>query len=279
MNTQKTPFAAAVSLLAFGLVCCQSVAAQDFPTKPAEETPLSPQAVQFLRGITLMLLPPTYSDDDDWGNTKRIQSGLNVKVDGLKVHTSRRWKDVNHGTWKRADAQLVDPKEHFHLEVAVLPRKKKDSPRYRISVSMRLQIVGRQQQWSLGAKLYSISANAVADIAMTADVEFQSKLVTKDDRARLQVLPHIETASVQLRGYRLNGISHAKGGGVRELGRAIEPIVQRAVRKKSQKLPAKINGKIQQKPERFQIPASILAFLKKKEADAEASQTPAAKPD
>ena len=56
------------------------------------ETPMSPQAVQFVRGMALMLLPETYSDDDDWGNQKRIQSGLNVRMDGLRLYTSRRWK-------------------------------------------------------------------------------------------------------------------------------------------------------------------------------------------
>ena len=44
-----------------------------------------------------------------------------------------------------------------------------------------------------------------------------------------------------------------------------KPIVERVVRKQSGRLAGKINAKIQKKPERFRVPGTILAFLKKKE--------------
>ena len=88
-----------------------------------QERPFTPEATQFVKGMVLLLLPQTYTDDDDWGRQKKIQSGLNVDLDGLKVKTSRRWKDVNHGTWQRVDATLVDPREHFDLKIVILPKQ------------------------------------------------------------------------------------------------------------------------------------------------------------
>ncbi len=227
---------------------------------PPDETRLSPEVTNFIKGMALLLLPSTYTDDDDWNLHKRVQSGLNVEFDGLKLDTSRRWKDVRHGTWRRVDATLVDPENHFRLAISLLPRTDIDEPRYRIRAKMRLRAIGRQQRWNFGAQLYSVSADIVADVSFHADLHFQTQLIKTDNGTQLRVLPEIETANARVDGFSLRSVSHVKGGAVREFGNVVEAIVQRAVRKKSEKLPAKINGKIQKKPERFEIPAGILAL-------------------
>lgn len=226
-----------------------------------EEKPLTPAATDFVKGMALVLLPETYSDDDDWNSTKRIQSGLNVDVDGFKVKTSRRWKNVNHGTWQRVDASLVNPKDHFDLAISLLPKKDAAVPRYRVRAKLRLRATGRQQQWSFGAKLYSLSAEFVADVGLTADLHFKNELVKSDGDSKLRVVPHIENAQARLENFSLRRVSHAKGGAVREFGKVVESIVKRVIKKKNQKLTAKINGKITKKPERFEIPAGVLAIF------------------
>ncbi len=225
------------------------------------ETPMSPQAVQFVRGMALMLLPETYSDDDDWGNQKRIQSGLNVRMDGLRLDTSRRWKEVNHGTWQRVDATLVDPEQHFQLAITLLPKLERGVPRYRVSAKLRLRATGRQQRWNYGVKLYSVSADVVADVSFTADLQFRSDVLQTESGSKLRVLPHLETANARLDGFSLRGVSHAKGGAVREFGKLIDGMLQSAVKRKSEKLPTKVNAKIQKKPERFEVPAGVLAIF------------------
>jgi hypothetical protein len=217
---------------------------------PPEETPLAPEVTNFIKGMALLLLPSAYTDDDDWNRHKRVQSGLNVEFDGLKLDTSRRWKDIRHGTWQRVDATLVDPEHHFQLAISLLPRTEKDEPRYRVRAKMRLR-----------ARLYSMSADIVTDVSFDADLHFQSQLLKSDSGTRLRVLPHIEAANASVDSFSLRSVSHAKGGAVREFGNLVEAIVKRAVEKKNEKLPTKINGKILKKPERFEIPAGILALV------------------
>jgi len=229
-------------------------------TVPAEETPLSAEATMFIKGVGLMLLPTTYTDDDDWNLHKRVQSGLNVKMDGFKLDTSRRWKDIRHGTWQRVDATLIDPENHFQLAISLLPQSQDGDPRYRVRAKMRLHATARQQRWNFGTRLYSISADIETDIAFTADLAFRSEIVSTDDGNKLRVLPHLEVASARVDSFSLRRVSHVKGAAVREFGKVVELIVKRAVKKKSEKLPAKINRKIQKKPERFEIPAGILAI-------------------
>lgn len=258
-------------LLAFfaaDLVCAQDTVSDAQPALPAlrveipqEEKPFAPEIDNFIKGMALILLPKTYTDDDDWNLHKRVQSGLNVKFDGLKLDTSRRWKDVRHGTWRRVDAALADPENHFQLAVSLLPPTKDGDPRYRVRAKMRLRATGRQQRWNLGAKLYSISADILTDVSFQADMSFRNEIVKSDDSTKLRVLPHIEAATARIESFSLRNVSHVKGGAVREFGKVVESIAKRAVKKKSEKLPAKINGKIMKKPERFEIPAGILAIV------------------
>ena len=249
-------------LVTFALLCSKTLPADEITVGPNTETPLSAQATEFLRGMALVMLPDTYTDDDDWGKEKRIQSGLNIERDGLKIHTSRRWKNVNHGTWQRVDAKLIDPEKHFQLSVSLLPREEQSVPRYRIRSSMRLNATGRQQGWSLGAKLYSVSAETWADVSVVVDVQFRTQLTKTDDgKNKLRVLPHVERTRVRLEDFSLRRISHAKGSAVREYGNIWEGILRRAVRKKGDKLASKLNRKVEKKPERFEVPAGILAIF------------------
>ncbi|MCA9188300.1 MAG: hypothetical protein KDA99_21880, partial [Planctomycetales bacterium] len=65
-----------------------------------------------LRTILIKNIPDEYEDLKRWGKTKRVFSGIHVQLDGGKLRTHRNRKDVNHGTWKKYQLQLVDPEEH-----------------------------------------------------------------------------------------------------------------------------------------------------------------------
>ena len=222
---------------------------------------MSPEATEFLRGTILLLIPETTIDEDNWGRTKRIQSGLNVRLDGLQVRTSRRWKEAKHGEWKRAVVTLLDPTEQFELRVETVPQEDASTSLYRVHAKARIRVQGRQQRWNKGVKLYSISGDAIADVAMSADIKLKPTVITSDGSGRLRILPSIQAASIRLMGFRLQQVGHAKGALVREFGRSLKSMVKRMVARKSNKLTAKINAKIQKKPERFEIPLGIFALL------------------
>ncbi|MEP3481475.1 MAG: hypothetical protein ABJZ55_19695 [Fuerstiella sp.] len=247
-----------------------SAPAKSAPSKPAaspetqlgsttsESQKLTPAATEFIKGLALILLPPTFTDDDDWGNTKRIQSGLNMKLDGFELKTSRRWKDVKHGLWRRVDATLIDPLKFFDLQIWLLPKTNDNQPRYRISAHLRIAITVRQQQWNRGLKVYSVSSDILTDVSVDTVIDFRSKLVNIESKQRLQILPHIQTANVSIDRFLIRRISHAKGGAVKEFGSLFEGLVRKVVEKKSQKLPQKINSKIEKKADRFQFSGTML---------------------
>lgn len=228
---------------------------------PNEPQKLTQPATDFIKGLALILIPPTISDDDDWGGKKKIQSGLNMKLDGLELKTSRRWKEVNHGLWRRVDAKLVDPEKFFDLQIWLLPQTEIKQPAYRVKASLRVAVTVRQQQWNRGLKVYSVSSDILTSVSLDSVIDFRSKMVEVESKNRLQILPHMQTANLQVQQYSIRRISHAKGGAVREFGKAFEGLVRQVVKKKSQKLPAKVNSKIEKKADRFQISGTMLGIF------------------
>lgn len=258
------PFSKTVRLaaaLVLNLCVLTAAAGQPDSTPAGQLVSLSPEATEFLRGMILFLIPETTIDEDDWGQTKCVQSGLNVRLDGLQVRTSRRWKEVKHGEWKRVVVTLLDPTEQFELQVETVPQKDASISLYRVHAKARIRVQGRQQRWNKGVILYSISGDTIADVALSADIKLERKIITSDGNGRLRILPSIQAASIRLMGFRLQQVGHAKGALVREFGRSLKLIVKRMVARKSNKLTAKINAKIRKQPERFEIPLGIFALL------------------
>ena len=227
-----------------------------------QPVPLTDETTALLHSMIMLLVPETYTDDEDWGTTQRIQSGLNVRLDAAQLRTSRRWKDVNHGTWKRAEIQLLDPQENFDLQVALLPTDDRNSTRYEVEASARLKVRARQQHWINGVRLYSVTGDATADVLLRAVITIKRSIVSgeTDDR-RLRILPHIESVSLYIVGFRLNRVGHVGGAIVREFGRSLKGTLNQALSLNRNRMAAKINAKIAKKPERFVIPLGIFSLL------------------
>ncbi|MEZ6060201.1 MAG: hypothetical protein R3C19_07565 [Planctomycetaceae bacterium] len=231
------------------------------PMPVSEPVPLSDEATDFIRGLILLIAPRQFEDDDDWGRQKRVQSGLNVGLDGFRLDTSRRWKNVNHGTWQRAVVSLVDPEQNLKLQVVVLPPDDDGVRSFRVTASTRVQVAGRRQEWNRGVRLYSISGRALADLSIDAVFDVTNEVVTRDSGIALSFVPQVRSASLRLDGFRLQSVSHLKGPAIREFGRAIESLLDRRIQKEGPKLASRINAKVQKKPERFEIPIGQLSIF------------------
>jgi hypothetical protein len=260
--TSSRLFAHVVIVVAVGFMMdVRGTAGMRSTTAISQPIALSEEANLFLRGMILLLVPSEYLDDDEWGRQRRIQSGLNVKLDGGKLHTSRRWKEVNHGVWKRTEVRLHQPEEKFQIQVEVIPQNDKALSRYRIHAAARVRVHGRQQRWSNGVKLYSASADATADVTFKAEIILQRSFVNAEGKRRLRILPHVESFLFTVNGIRLQRLGHAKGTVVREFGRSLRSTINRIISDRNPGLVAKINQKIQKKPDRFEIPLGVFSLL------------------
>jgi len=220
------------------------------------------EGIDFIRGIALLLIPQEFADDDGWGDETKIQSGLNMRFDDGQLKTSRRWKHVNHGNWRQVSGHLVKPEETFQLNAARLPEPEQGTQQYDINVSARLRVTGRQQQWSYGVMLWSISAEAVADVTLHLVVDVKSGIVETEKGTRLRFSPKVHRAEAEITDYSLRRISHLKGKPVQEFGDWFERLISKRVARENQKLAMRINAALEEEPDRLEIPFDIAGWFR-----------------
>ena len=219
------------------------------------------EAIDFLRGIALLLIPQSFEDDDGWGDETKFQSGLNIRFHDGQLETNRRWKHVNHGNWLQASGKLVDPEERFQLKAARLPEPEMGTQRYDVEVSAQLRVTGRQQQWSYGVMLWSISAEAVADVKLHLILDVKSEVVQNDKGTRLRFVPEVTQAEAQLTDFSLRRISHLKGKPVQEFGELFERLIRKRIGRENKNLATRINAALEKKRERLEIPFDIAGWF------------------
>lgn len=190
------------------------------------------------------LLPEEYVDDRKWGGTRKRWDGLKVRREGLEIHTKRRWKEVNHGTWKKYRVSLVDPDEYLQLQIVDVQRLGAGKCRWDLHLESRLDLYGRIQEWNNGIRLASLSAEARADVKMDVVVEVTTSLDPTRFPPDVIIRPQVVAAKVRLADLKLRRISKAHGPIVHELGDALEKVARRQLAEKNEKLVAKVNRQI-----------------------------------
>lgn len=207
-----------------------------------------------LESILIPMIPETFEDNDDWGQEKRIQSGLNIRTRNGQVRTSRRWKTVNHGSWERISASLLNPDQTFRLELTQLPETASSILHYELQLSGQLRTFARQQQWSYGVMLWSVSAEADVEVSLTADFELQQEFCSSETGTSLRFQPVVQNAYFTLHDFRARKISHSKGTVPRQIGEWAEPLIQREVQKLNRDLTSKLNRTLTKYSHQFDLP-------------------------
>ena len=110
---------------------------------------------QLLTNLVLENLPHDYVDEKKWGRQSERWDGVDVKFKDGKIRTHRRKKMVNHGTWKRYTASLMNPTEEFSVRVTNMRQRPDASMAFDVECSAHVKLHGRQSKWIKGCLLYT----------------------------------------------------------------------------------------------------------------------------
>ncbi|MCA9266016.1 MAG: hypothetical protein KDA60_19280 [Planctomycetales bacterium] len=222
-----------------------------------DETPRGMQPL--LMHILLENIPHDYDNTKKWGGTREVWSGVNVRLDDWQIKTKRRKKEVNHGTWKRYQIELVDPAKNVHLRVANV---REDPETRKVAFDMRLaaklDVYGRVQEWNRGVRLISLSADATADVELEMTCLMATWLDITHIPPDLVLAPEIQQARLQLKDFKLHRLSKADGPVVHELSHSVEKILRKNLAEKNDKLAAKMNRQIDKHADDLRISVSEL---------------------
>ena len=236
---------------------------RQLPTRLAFTPKDAPEWVQsMVQRIVRESVPDKYVRDKDWGMTDRRWDGLKVRREGLRISTKRRWKEVNHGTWRRYEISQVDPEKNLLLRIENVHDAGDGRVGFEVSLSTKVRAFGRMSKWSKGVRLYSISAEADADVRLRiwcqVGIGFDLRKLPPD----VLLMPEVTRADLDVPSFQLTRVSKLDGPLVRQLGKSLRGVLRDKLEEKRDKLPEKINRQIRKNADRMRFSLSDLATNK-----------------
>ena len=206
-----------------------------------------------IRSILLGNLPREYENAKNWGQTKRRWDGLHVSLDGLRVDTKRRWKEVNHGTWTRYRAWLIDPENSLQIHLTEARRAENQAAVFDLIVDARIGATGRLSEWNRGIQLYSFSADADGKVRLHVSCEMGLRLDATKLPPDVLLAPKVTNAKLDLLEFRLHRISDADGPLVREFGEELHDELNREIQDQRVKLVEKLNRALEKNRDHMRL--------------------------
>lgn len=209
-----------------------------------------------LTAVVLKLLPDEYVDDDDWGGTSTRWDGLKVDIDGLRLKTKRRKKEVNHGDWERYTIRLVDAGQRFRVRSENLHQAEDGRLSMDIVIDAPLHLHARHAKWVKGVQLYSVEALATADVRLSLTVLVGLRVGGTRFAPEAALLPEVTDSKVELTHFELHRVSDLRGEVAERLGRRLHQVLVDQLAEKRDKLTAKINRQVEKNHHhlRFSVP-------------------------
>lgn len=264
MNT-RVPLNLAATLLAAASLLALPCPAVD-PASSVSQPETSPAPVEIPAGFSRLMtdlvreyLPHEYEDTKHWGGQERIQTGLKVFFDKGHLTSRRTFREVNHGTWHRARFELIDPEHDFDVRVAAIRQSAEGQPEMDLVVTARVRCFARMSRWQWGVQLVSLSSESTARV----ELRMTCQLALKLDLSRLPpdvlLRPKIESAQIRVTEFEVDKVSKVGGEVAEQLGRLAEGLLKRKLEEQGERLPAKLNAKIEKNPDRWRLSLADMA--------------------
>ena len=207
-------------------------------------------------------LPDKYVQDKDWGKTDQRWNGLKFRRDGLKLSTKRQWKAVNHGTWKRYEITQVDPVENLFMRIENVHDAGAGKVGFEVRLASRLHVLGRTSKWAKGVQVYSVSAEAEADVEMKIGCHVGMRLDFTKFPPDVSLVPEVTQANLDVTRFELQRLSKLDGPVIKQLSNSAHKVLLDKIEEQQARLPEKINRQIAKNQDKLRL--SIADFASEK---------------
>ena len=237
----------------------------------------SRQLDDFITQLALGSLPANFVEEKDWGKQSERWDGVKVRFENGRIRTKRRKKKVNHGTWNRYEANLIEPKKNFSIKIHNLREVSDQRVAFDVLAKAKIDLTARQSKWIKGVQLYSLSAEGSATVELTVAVTLASTMNMTKFPPDIIFDPKIDDAKIQLSDFRIDRVSKAGGEVAQQITRATKNQLDRKIASKEEKLVKKLNEKIEENRERLTL--SVHDAMKSKWAPVAQQLASPEKPD
>lgn len=228
-------------------------------TNRIPESPLSispeqaRESFQWLASLAAKQIPPVFEGDKGWGETKRIWAGVKLDLDGHKLTTHRRYRDLRHGRWSRyqlTPSHLTrDPENAASsgLQIVIDEVQSLQDGRWRVRSTIRAPIhfETRIERWNLGVQWYSIQVGGELRVRVEATATVGFIADYSDIPPALIIDPEIDRARLILETFEVRRISKLGRDIAGNLGDIAQSLIEETwLKKENDRLVTRINTKI-----------------------------------
>ncbi len=202
-------------------------------------------------------IPREYEGSRDWGQTKRVTSGLRSYGNFFKFDIHRRNSEVNDGVWKKYRLTLVDPEKYLTVRIDGL--KSTGSGQYTLTLFVGAKVHGwaRATVYERGMHVISLEAEGDTSVRLWLDADIAVESVqTASFLPGVEIRPVITDARLKFDDFRLTRISDVRGALAHDLGDLLRNALQREL--SGPKLVAKINRSIDKRRDRLRLTPDML---------------------
>ena len=223
-----------------------------------KEIPFGESLQKTITQLVIEQAPREYENKKKWGGTKKIMSGLDWEIDGVKVETRRQWKEANHGSWSMYRVKLIDAEDKFQVRLENLRDVGDSTAECDLVVVGTLSFYGRLSEWRRGIQLYSLSAEGEARVRLQSHLTMKMSFDLRTLPPDIVVSPKFTAADLILEDLKIQRISHADGPVVKQLSGVVEHGIDDYLADHRQQLVDKMNAQLEKKQDKLRIPLSKL---------------------
>ena len=208
-------------------------------------------------------VPDKFVREKDWDKTDRRWDGVHLKRRGLlDWSTKRKWKEVNHGTWKRYENTQIDPEENLTMRIENVRDAGAGHIGFDIRLTSKLHAFGRFAKWTKGVQIYNVSVDVDAGVELRMECSVGTKLDIRKFPPDVILTPTATRADLVVTDFELQKVSKLRGPMVRELSGSVHRVLLDRIEKKRKDLPAKINRQIEKNQDKMRLSLSDFATSK-----------------
>ena len=245
------------------VVCCAAILPAQEPPPTPDLAPAEAASIQaageLIRSLALKELPRRYENKKKWGGTKTVWDGIETSFYRLRLHTKRRTKEVNHGTWKRYEAWLIDPEQNLRVQVDNVKPAAGGGMTFDITAEGRIGAFARLAEWQFGVQLLSIGVVAEATIRVRLNCQAKTRIDVTHLPPEFVIEPTVTGADLELLDFDLVRVSDLHGPLVRELGESLRGTLQDEIDEKRPKLVAAANRQIEKNRDKLRFSVTDFA--------------------
>ena len=222
-------------------------------TAPAAELP-----AQLQRWATNLLrenLPEEYHDRRQWGMQRDCLSGFDVRFEDGRLQTRRRYRPMNHGTWKRYQLRPIDPEQTLRVHIG--PARPQPDGRTACTVELDARLHGLAQwvEWCHGLRLWSVTAEGDARVQLQLDCLYGVQWDLSQLPPELLLKPEIVRADFRLADFELRRIGPLEGPVVEELGAVLRQLAQWQLNQQRKSLTKRLNQQVAKHQDQLRLSA------------------------